>query len=360
MSGEARLWAGPVRAGLWLVSRAYQLIIDARNRRYDCNSSRVRRLPVPVISVGNITAGGTGKTPLVIELVRRLRARGRCPAVVSRGYRAQSNQAADELLLVRRHVGEVIAVADADRVAGGMQAIERGADVIVLDDAFQHRHVHRDLDIVMIDATCAFGYDHLLPRGLLREPLRGLTRADIVVLSRTDSVDADRIEVISNTIRQYNADAPILRSRHRPTQLAALDGGCADLTTLRDRRVICVAGIGNPDAFVETVRQLGATPIHHIRRPDHAPYDPAAYRTLAAAAEGFPDAEYLVTTEKDLVKMEPRCRASVPLPIVAVAIAIDLPSEDDRILEAALERLLAPARNEDCDAERALQTDRSD
>ena len=300
---------------------------------------------VPVISVGNLLIGGTGKTPLVIDLVRRLQASGRRPAVVSRGYKAQANRTGDELLVVRRRAAEVITEADPDRVTGGLRAVARGADAIVLDDAFQHRRIHRDLDVVVIDATCPFGYGHVLPRGLLREPINGLARADLIVLSRTDAARADHVEAIDRRLRRCNAEAPILRSRHRPTHVAKLDGGRADLETLRGQPVVCVAGIGNPDAFVRTVKQVGATPVHTVRLPDHAHYDTTVYRSLSAVAEQFPDAKCLVTTEKDLVKLEPKRWANFPFPIVAVAIDIDLTDEDDRILDAALDRLLVQGRN---------------
>ncbi|MFH0980899.1 MAG: tetraacyldisaccharide 4'-kinase [Planctomycetota bacterium] len=358
MSGEAGAWAVPVRAGLWLCSRAYGAIVQARNRRYDAHPARSRRLPVPVISVGNITTGGTGKTPLVIELVRRLQCCGRRPAVVARGYGARPLQTSDELELVQRRGGTVITVADPDRVAGGLKAVEQGADVVVLDDAFQHRRIHRDLDIVVIDATGPFGYGHLLPRGLLREPLGALARADLLVLSRTDAVPTERITAIDATLRQYNTHAPIICSRHHPTHLAALGGDRTNLELLRDRKVLGLAAIGNPDAFFHTLaQQIGANLVRCVRLPDHAPYDDAIFHALVITAERSPDAEYLVTTEKDLVKLDPELWSRFPRPIVAVAVDIDLTPDGDRILDAALFRLIAPGQNEGCDAQRPVPTD---
>ncbi len=342
ISGEAGPWAAPLRAGLWAASCIYRLVVDLRNQRYDSIPDRIRRLPVPVLSVGNITAGGTGKTPLVIELARRLQQRSRQPAVVSRGYKSQANQAADELLLVRRRAGDLITVADPDRVAGGLKAVEQGADVIVLDDAFQHRRIHRDLDIVVIDATCPFGYHHLLPRGLLREPLAGLARADLIVLSRTDAVSAERIEAIASIIRRYNTEAPILHSRHHPTHLSALDGARMELAMLQARQVVCVSGIGNPQAFVRTVELLGAVPLASLHLPDHARYDAGVWNSLARMVQRFPHAECLVTTEKDLVKLDSERWKSFPLPIVAVVIDINLTGSSDTILQTAVDRLICP------------------
>lgn len=360
MSGQAGVWASPLRAGLCAAALAYRAAVNRRNRAYDTNAARVAKLPVPVISVGNITAGGTGKTPLVLDLVRRLRELGRRPAVVSRGYRSRADQDADELLLVQRRFGDVITVADADRVAGGLMAVESGADAIVMDDAFQHRRVHRDLDLVTIDVTCPFGYGHLLPRGLLREPLGSLARANAFVLTRTDVVSAERIAEISDTLRKHNPTAPVLRACHRPTHLAQLDGSRAPLSALQGRNVLCVAGIGNPGAFFQTVEQIGGVPVHRVCRPDHALYDTATYRSLSAAAQRFPDAERLVTTEKDLVKLTAEPWAGFPLPIVALVIDIDLPPQDDTILDAVVDRLFAPAPGEDSDVEAALPTHRSE
>jgi tetraacyldisaccharide 4'-kinase len=342
ISGEAGAWAGPLRAGLGLAAQAYGVAVHVRNRRYDADPSRAQRLPVPVISVGNITTGGTGKTPLVIELVRRLQILGRRPAVVARGYGAGPHQTSDELRLVQRRGGTVITVADPDRVAGGRKVVAQGADVIVLDDAFQHRRVHRDLDIVTIDATCPFGYGHLLPRGLLREPLSALARADLLVLTRTDAVPGEQLDAIGTTLQRHNARAPILRSRHQPTWLVTLSGERAELERLRNRRVLCVSAVGNPQAFSRTVEEASGTRlVYGLNLPDHAPYDRVVYQTLVDAAKRFPQAEYLVTTEKDLVKLDPQLWSGFPLPIVVVVVDIDWTPESDRIVAAAVDRVLA-------------------
>jgi tetraacyldisaccharide 4'-kinase len=340
LSGEAGAWAEPLRAALWLAAQAYGTAVAWRNRRYDADPARVTRVSVPVLSVGNITTGGTGKTPLVIELVRRLQARGRTPAVVSRGYRAGPGQIADELQLVQLRCPGVLAVADPDRVRGSQAAVQAGADVIVLDDAFQHRRIHRDLNIVTIDATCPFGFGHVLPRGLLREPLSGLARADLFVLTRSDLVPADQLGPIEATLRRYNSAAPVLRAAHRAQCLSRLAGGSLDLAQLRDRRVLCVSAVGNPSAFHRTVEQLGARILHATDLPDHARYDNAARRTLADVARRHPDAEYLVTTEKDVVKLDPQTWSSFPLPIAAVAIDLTLAPADSAAVDAAIDGVL--------------------
>lgn len=354
LSGEAGLWAAPIRGGLAAASFGYSLLIRLRNQRYDAAPARVVKLPVPVISVGNVTTGGTGKTPMVLELVRRLHARGRRPAVLSRGYRSKRNRIADELQLVRRRAHACITVADPDRVAGGREAVARGADVLVLDDAFQHRRIDRNLDLVMLDAMCPFGYGHVLPRGLLREPLDGLARADLIVLSRTDAVSPARVEGIVATVRRYNADAPILRTRHRPVCLQSLGGDRTELTALHGRNVICVAGIGHPEAFLQTVKQIGAAPVCTVRLPDHARYDARVYRRLSAAAKLHPQAAYLVTTEKDLVKLDRDPWRSFPLPIVAVTVDIDLLDGGGTMLDAALDRILTPRSSEEAHAEQTV------
>lgn len=168
------MWVFPVRAMLRVLEGLYARGVALRNTRYDRSGPRAV-LDIPVISVGNLTVGGTGKTPFVIELVKRLDRMGLSPAVVSRGYKAAEGQPNDEERLIRESCPSVVCICDPDRAAAGQFARTKfGADVIVLDDGFQHRQLARTLDIVLIDATCPFGFGHLLPRGLLREPVGSL------------------------------------------------------------------------------------------------------------------------------------------------------------------------------------------
>ncbi len=360
-----------VQLMLGAVARVYGAGVGARNFLLDHRAAT--KLPVPVISVGNITAGGTGKTPMVIEITQRLIRRGRRVAVISRGYHADPGTPNDEHRLIQRHCPQAICVSDPDRVRGATAAVRAedspalttdGADVLVLDDAFQHRRLHRDLDIVLIDATCPFGFDHLLPRGLLREPLNQLKRADLIVITRADQVLPGDLAVIKERLWQHAADVLILECRHRAVSATTLwDLGLriADLhpgpdlqssipnrqssiassqsnTTLEGKQVVCFAGIGNPEAFEATVAGMGATVVGRKWWPDHHHYHPRDIDDLLRPGR-FPDFELLVTTEKDAVKL-----ASLALSdrarIAVVAVEIEFLRDGGTILAARLDELL--------------------
>ncbi|MHC5110502.1 MAG: tetraacyldisaccharide 4'-kinase, partial [Planctomycetota bacterium] len=247
-----------LRLALWLLTWPYRVTLAARNAWYD-RQGTARELSVPVISVGNITTGGTGKTPTVIDITTRLIAMDKKPGIVARGYGAEPGLPNDEELLIRRHLADkydVAYVADPNRYAAARFAIDNDrADCIVMDDGFQHRKLHRDLNIVLIDATCPFGHGHLLPRGLLREPLSSLRRADLVMLTRSDQVSTDDLERTEQRIRAVNGNTPIIHTTHRVTGLLHLDGTDADMPP-QGARVALFAAIANPEAFVATAQSL--------------------------------------------------------------------------------------------------------
>jgi len=331
-------WARVQRAGLRALAGLYRPMVRLRNGLYD-RGWRVRWLDVPVIAVGNITTGGTGKTPLAIWLCRQLDAMGRRPAVVSRGYKAPRGGLPDEMLLVSRRCPQATCVAHADRLAAGALAVERyGADVVVLDDGFQHRRLGRDLDIVLIDAACPFGYGHVLPRGLLREPLTGLRRADIVIITRYDLLGARELDGLTNELRELAGGARVVRARHKPVGLVDLEGEPVASPAPQGARVICFAGIGNPRAFATTVRQMGMDVLGCCWWPDHYPYSPQDVRELADLARQH-GADLLVTTEKDAVRLA-GIQADWPCPVRAVRIEIDFPDEDGRMIRRMIANVL--------------------
>jgi tetraacyldisaccharide 4'-kinase len=296
-----------------------------------------------VISIGNITAGGTGKTPLAMDVVGRLLAWGRKPAVVSRGYRALPGEEADELAMVRRRLPGVPCIACPDRVSGARQAVQKhGADTIVLDDAFQHRRIGRDLDIVLIDATCPFGRGHLLPRGLLREPLCGLRRASLVVLSRCDQASREQLRAIDAALDVHAPLVPRIRCLHRPTGLVRVDGSRTGLEPEDVGPAWCFAAIGNPAAFRSTVGAMGIEAVGEHWWADHHAYTGQEMEETGRAAHAA-GATVLLTTEKDAVKLgELADRAS--LPVYAVRVEIDFAAGGDTILESALERVVQARR----------------
>ena len=293
-----------MRGMLAVLACLYRVVIAWRNCIYDLGWRRAKRVAVPVICVGNITAGGTGKTPMVVWVCRYLQQRGRKVVVLTRGYKRKGAADNDETKMLRRLLPDVPMVIDAKRVRGAQLSVDRHqADAIVLDDGFQHRRLARDMDIVTIDCTCPFGYGYLLPRGLLREPIDGLRRAGAVVLTHTNQVGQDKLFAIVQRVRQIAASKTVIAySRHEPIGLYDVDEKDTPLENLRQRRVVAFCGVGNPQAFVETVRQLGATVVAMRFFDDHHHYqkcDWAALSDLARAKE----AEMLITTEKDWVKL---------------------------------------------------------
>ncbi|MDX1683451.1 MAG: tetraacyldisaccharide 4'-kinase, partial [Phycisphaeraceae bacterium] len=194
--------AALLRAGLRVLSWGYRPLIGLRNLAYDRGWRQVTRLEKPVVSVGNLTTGGTGKTPWVMEVVRRLEVAGHDPVVLSRGY--HGGETADEPAMLEAALGEGRVFVDADRVEAGRRALSQraSADRVVLDDGFQHRRLGRDLDLVLIDATRPFGGGAILPRGLMREPKTALGRADMIILTRVNRVDPAAVEAITRRIKE--------------------------------------------------------------------------------------------------------------------------------------------------------------
>ncbi|MBU0717515.1 MAG: tetraacyldisaccharide 4'-kinase [Planctomycetes bacterium] len=343
IAGEAGLWAVPVRAGLRILEGAYRCGVGTRNRYYD-REDRCVTLPIPVISVGNITVGGTGKTPLVIELASRLERMGHNPTVISRGYGAADGEPNDEERVIHRYCPGLVCLADADRVRAANRAYhEFGADVVLLDDGFQHRRLARDLDLVVIDATCPFGYGHLLPRGLLREPVQALSRAHAVVVTRCDQVSRAVLSRLAARLRELARGAVHLQCTHRVTDLRQLDGTPLD-GPLAGRRAVLFAGIGRPESFKTTVRSLSVDVVGERWWPDHHRYRAADISSLLKPGR-FPPYDVLITTEKDAVKLTGMANL-VNAPIVVVRIAIDFTDDGGTILQQLLEKVVAKSASE--------------
>jgi tetraacyldisaccharide 4'-kinase len=324
VDGTAR-GPGPSLARLALACLAapYGLAVACRNAAYDRGLLPVLRAAVPVISIGNLTLGGTGKTPLVAWAAALLARHGRRPAIVSRGYGAAPGERSDEAAELAILLPGVPHVADRDRVAAAARATALGAEAVVLDDGFQHRRLARDLDIVAVDATDPFGCGRLFPRGLLREPLGGLARAQAVVLTRASAVTAERRAAIraALTAACRGAAPPVwAEADHRPVGLRDAGGGTRPLDELRGRRVLAFAGIGNPAAFRSALAALGADVVAFRPLPDHHAYTAADLESLAREATAA-RAELAVTTLKDLVKI--RRQALDGLPLAALEIAIE-------------------------------------
>lgn len=312
----------PLRALLAVAAAFFRVAVALRALAYRLGIARVRQVPARVVSVGNLTAGGTGKTPLVEWLALWIAARGEPVAIVARGYgAARAGEPNDETLLLRANLPLVPQVLDPDRVRGGRAAIERyGARVLVLDDAFQHRRIARDLDIVVVDALDPFGRGRLLPRGFLREPIGALARADAVVITRADLVPEARLAAIRARVRAVRPDLLVAEAVEEPLALVpagagqdAGAGGAAGAAPLpvewlAGRSIFAFCGIGNPAAFYERLGRLGARLLAQGTFRDHHRYAPADLAHIADAARRV-GAEAIVCTQKDAVKL-----SAFPLP----------------------------------------------
>jgi len=321
VSGRRRgVGAAMARVGLRVVEVPYTLAVVWRNRRYDSGRAAVHRVPVPVVSVGNLTLGGTGKTPMVQWIARWLRGRGRRVTLVSRGYGAQAGAVNDEALELEQNLPDVPHIENPDRVAAARLAVEElDCQIIVLDDAFQHRRIHRDLDVVMLDALEPFGFGHVFPRGTLREPLRGLGRVDIVVLSRADLLEPDERARIRERVHRYAPEAAWAEVMHAPQRLLSSSGETQSLDTLRDKPVAAFCGIGNPAGFRHTLERCACRAVDFREFPDHHRYGRADVESLADWADRL-DVAAVVCTHKDLVKLSVEGLGRRPLWAVTIGI----------------------------------------
>ena len=312
---------------LWPLSIPYQAAINTRNRLYDIGILKSLKVNAPVISVGNLSVGGTGKTPFVIHLLERLKElkgkRKLRSGVVSRGYKAGTGGtmlvsdgrrqfedvriAGDEPVLISESVSGVVVVVDRNRHRGAEFAVrEQRVNLVVLDDGFQHRRLYRDLDIVLLDAADPLGNRRVLPAGYLREPVSGLQRADLIILSKAKGTDdelAERALKLQNLLKKPVAVtrlAPVFWRRINQTEILAPE-------EIAGKKTIAFAGIARPESFFDTVRTLGADLIRCIPLPDHCNYS-KRYLDYVSGQFVRNKAEWLVTTTKDALKLPPILR----------------------------------------------------
>ena len=320
----------------------YSAVARLRRWAYRMGVLASHSAAAPVISIGNITTGGTGKTPMVAWVARQLMLVGRRPGIVLRGYKAVGGRSDEAELLAgltkvknepnASQAGTewtVPVIVDPNRVRGAGKAIGQGADVIVLDDGFQHLRLRRDLNIVLIDATNPFGYGYVLPRGLLREPVSVLQYADAIVITRCDAIPPAGLEALRRKLASLAPRASIHTAVHAPTCLIDPTGEKKPLDVLAGKKIMAFCGVGNPEAFFSTLGRLGAVPAGKIAFGDHVHYGPDQMEYIAREA-GLCGAEILVTTQKDRVKLTP---AALAKPLWTLAVEIQFPASGDELME---------------------------
>jgi tetraacyldisaccharide 4'-kinase len=316
---------GPVRPDE-LAREGFRGITAARNAGYDRGWLRAERVDVPVISVGNVSVGGAGKTPFAAWLARRLAEWGRTPAIALRGY------GEDEIVLHRELNPRIPVFRGKRRVEAARQAVAAGCDTVVLDDAFQHRALARDLDLVLIPVEGWEPRPRVLPRGPWREGLQALARADGIVLTRK-SASAARAKQVAAELARLHPSKPIIRCALLPSRLVPLHGGAAmPVEALAGERVLAVAALATPEAFIQNLRGAGAQ-VEAAAYPDHHPFSADDARSLAARAAG----RRMVMTHKDAVKLRDLLPADVDALVLEQSVTIENGAD---ALDTALRRAL--------------------
>ncbi len=315
ISGRRRGWlAGLQRSLLRAGTLPYAGVVAGRNWLFDRQLKKTHSVSIPVISVGNITAGGTGKTPMVSWLARRLTAENIRVTLISRGYGSREDRPNDEALELSQKLPGVPHLQNPNRIQAARQAIdELDSQVIVLDDGFQHRRIGRDLDLVLVDATNPFGFGHLLPRGTLREPLAALRRADMIALTRVDLVQESCLAELEKQLDTYAPGVPRFHIAYRPEKLINVSQDEKPINDLAGKSVAAFCGVGNAPAFRQTLGQCGCEIVDFRAFADHHPYSPDDIKSLKGWLQHLHEIDAVICTHKDLVKIPVDQLNKIPL-----------------------------------------------
>ena len=323
-------------------SVGYSLAIGLRNFLYSVRWLKIYSADAVVISIGNITTGGTGKTPLVIWLCNQIISDYQC-TILTRGYKTgaqEAEQFTDEPAIYAESCPEVKVIVNPDRVAGAEEAaIKFGTKVLIMDDGFQHRRLTRDLDIVTIDATRPFGYGRMLPAGLLREPVSSLKRADAIVITRCDQIAENELCEIEEKLQLINPDMVITRSIHAPAYVESIDNKEINLEQLKGKKIFAFCGIGNPRSFLSTVKKAGAELVGSKIFNDHHHYTKSCMADIFEQA-GRLKADLILTTQKDQNKITRPVSSKAEIPLAYIGIEIKFLSGEEK-LRGLIEKTLA-------------------
>jgi tetraacyldisaccharide 4'-kinase len=345
------LFASVVRLLLNIIAVFYGLGISLRNWLYDEGQAKSyavtaaglvtsdrTQTAVPVISVGNITVGGTGKTPLVIWLCNMFREQNVNCAILTRGYKAAKGENDEPGMLAKNCPGTAVVV-NPDRLTGAIEAVKKNrAQVLIMDDGFQHRRLHRDIDIVTIDAMQPFGYGRLLPAGLLREPISSLKRAHAVIITRCDLVSRNNLTELISAINKISPDSIVAQTIHSPVFSVSGDKQMP-VKELKGKKIYAFCGIANPEAFLATVGMVGADIVGSKIYDDHHNYTANDVDDIYSdsAKSG---ARIILTTEKDYNKISLPASGRGDLVLAYLAVRLQFVDGVDRIREL-IERSLA-------------------
>ncbi len=301
-----RIDAKLARAGLAPLASLWRVSVAIRNVGFDRGWLAVHNLQAPSVSVGNLTVGGSGKTPIAGWIAKHYVGRGTTPGILLRGY------GRDEVLLHQRNVPGAIVVANADRVAGGAVAVAQGARVLVLDDGFQRRDVHRDFDLLLVAAETADAVRWSLPAGPWREPLSSTRRAGGLIVTRRRADPATALKVAETLAGMIAGPVGVVHLGIR-RYTGMLSGKVIPTNTLAGKRVVAASAIADPEAFIAQTKATGAQ-VQAATWRDHHDFRDEDVAWLARAAR---KSDFVILTEKDAVKLRDRWPASIPEPLVA-------------------------------------------
>lgn len=332
VSGQKNGIVHKILRGLFaFISWFYKTGVKIRNFLFDHKIRKPKELKTKVISIGNITTGGTGKTPMVMWLCNYISEKGLKPGVLTRGYKAVKGKLTDEPAILTKGCSNAKVVVDSNRYQGGKKAIsEFGCDVIVMDDGFQHRQLKRDLDIVTIDATCPFGYNKMLPAGLLREPKSAIKRAQAVVITRFDQAGIERIDETVKQIKRINPDAVVAKASHKPIDAVVLKNKHISIEELKEKRIFAFCGIGNPDAFLAMLKDMNLNVVGSKIYNDHHNFTQTDIQYIYETAR-YLEADVILSTQKDWVKTALLSTSEKDADFAYLAIEIDFASGREEI-----------------------------
>lgn len=350
---------------LYIFSHIYAQLVNFKLAGYRIGIFKRRKLDCFVISLGNITVGGTGKTPTAQRLASDIRDMGYRVVILNRGYRAKwhgrvgivsdgkrlhmsAAEAGDEAFMLAKHLPKVPVLIGAERAVTGQYAIDHfGAEVAILDDGYQHWQLERNMDILLVDAVNVFGNGYILPRGTLREPISHISRADVCLMTKVDQAAAGSCEYIRDTVKNYNDRARIVESIHQPRCFIELSEWYRDIAgvgikvdQMKGKKVMAVSAIGNPASFEQTLSDLGTMIIESLRYPDHHDYNMQEMVEILHQAETM-GAEAIIITEKDAVKIPTEVvHAGWDIPIYVICVEVNFKQGREEFL-ALLQRKLA-------------------
>lgn len=330
---------------LFTLSRVYRALVQFRHTLYRKRILRHKTLGCLVVSIGNITTGGTGKTPVTEVFARTLSSKGRRVAILSRGYRSKSkpfkekfldlfrskknespprvvsegngkvlldsHMAGDEPYMLAKNLPDVLVITDKDRVKSGRYAIRKyGVDTLIMDDGFQHLHLKPKVNILLVDSTNPFSNHNLLPRGLLREPIKNIRRADYIFLTKSNG--GKHLRRIKEFLRKHNPRAEVIECTHRPQYLRNLQTGeDLDLSELKGKKISAISGIAVPESFENFLTDFGAEIIYKERYADHHRYRRHEIENFIKESKKL-GAQMILTTEKDAVRFPELEKYEVP------------------------------------------------